>query len=162
MKERASWRFGARRAMPSGAQALIGDFDGEIELAIGEIDAFANHDDRVEVLCQLRGVGRYTAMLVVAEAGGISRFASARKRAGLTATVHSSDGKPRRGRGGGPLRDSVEPIAKRRGRKIAKVAVARNDSHPLLLRPAGRRDPTPGGLRPRRSGELGILHGLRS
>jgi transposase len=130
--------------------ALIRDFDREVETASGEIDALAKHDDRVEVLCQIRGIGPYTAMLVIAEVGDISRFDSARKLcawAGLTPTIRSSDGKARlghitkqgsrplrwalveaaqhAGRGGGPLRDSFERIAKRRGRKIAKVAVAR-------------------------------------
>jgi transposase len=129
---------------------LIDDFDREIEVATAEIDALAKHDDRVDVLCQLRGVGRYTAMLVIAEVGDVSRFCSARKLcawAGLTPTIRSSDGKARlghitkqgsrplrwalveaaqhAGRGGGPLRDSFERIAKRRGRKIAKVAIAR-------------------------------------
>jgi transposase len=130
--------------------ALIRDFDREIEAATGEIDALSKHDARVDVLCQIRGIGRYTAMLVIAEVGDISRFGSARKLcawAGLTPTIRSSDGKARLGhitkqgsrplrwalveaaqhtaRGGGPLRDNFERIAKRRGRKIAKVAVAR-------------------------------------
>jgi transposase len=130
--------------------ALIGDFDREIGAATGEIDALAKHDDRVDVLCQIRGIGPYTAMLVIAEIGEVARFGSARKLcawAGLTPTVRSSDGKARlghitkqgsrplrwalveaaqhAGRGGGPLRDSFERIAKRRGRKIAKVAIAR-------------------------------------
>jgi transposase len=130
--------------------SLIADFDREIELASGEIDALAKRDDRVEVLCQIRGIGPYTAMLVIAEVGDIARFGSARKLcawAGLTPTIRSSDGKARlghitkqgsrplrwalveaaqhAGRGGGPLRDSFERIAKRRGRKIAKVAIAR-------------------------------------
>jgi transposase len=129
---------------------LICDFDREIDLVTAEIDALAKHDDRVGVLTQIRGVGPYTAMLVIAEVGEVARFGSARKLcawAGLTPTVRSSDGKARlghitkqgsrplrwalveaaqhAGRGGGPLRDSFERIAKRRGRKIAKVAVAR-------------------------------------
>jgi transposase len=130
--------------------ALIADFDREIAATSREIDQRATSDDRVAVLCQIRGVGLYTAMLVIAEIGDIARFAKARKLcawAGLTPTVRSSDGKARLGhitrqgsrplrwalveaaqhsvRGGGPLRDDFEPIAKRRGRKIAKVAVAR-------------------------------------
>jgi len=130
--------------------ALISDFDREIAATTREIDQRARHDDRVGVLCQIRGVGPYTAMLVIAEIGDITRFRKARKlcaRAGLTPTVRSSDGKARLGhitrqgsrplrwalveaaqhsvRGGGPLRDDFERIAKRRGRKIAKVAVAR-------------------------------------
>jgi transposase len=104
----------------------------------------------VSVLCQIRGVGHYTAMLIIAEVGDVKRFPSARHLcawAGLAPTVRSSDGKARLGHisrqgspalrwalteaaqkiptGGGPLRATFERIAKRRGRKIAKVAVAR-------------------------------------
>ncbi len=89
-------------------------------------------------------------MLVIAEVGEIERFRSARHLcawAGLTPTVRSSDGKARLGHisqqgsphirwalveaaqkaatGGGPLRAAFERIAKRRGRNIAKVALAR-------------------------------------
>ena len=130
--------------------ALIGDFDHQIAAAAREIDARARRDQRVDVLTQIRGLGPYTAMLVVAEVGDVGRFATARKLcawAGLTPTVRSSDGRARLGHitrqgsrplrwalveaaqkaatGGGPLRQSFERIAKRRGRKIAKVAVAR-------------------------------------
>ena len=52
------------------------------------------------VLCQIRGVGRYIAMLVIAEVGDITRFPTARQLcswAGLTPTVRSSDGKARLG-----------------------------------------------------------------
>ena len=102
------------------------------------------------MLCQIRGVGRYTAMLIIAEVGDVTRFPTARHLcawAGLAPTVRSSDGKARLGHisrqgspalrwalteaaqkiptGGGPLRAMFERIAKRRGRKIAKVAIAR-------------------------------------
>jgi transposase len=49
---------------------------------------------RVKVLTQLPGVGPCTALVILAEAGDISRFASARKLAswaGLTPTVRGSD-----------------------------------------------------------------------
>jgi transposase len=130
--------------------ALIDDFDREIQATTVEIDLRAKADDRVDVLTQIRGVGPYTAMLIIAEVGAIERFPDARHLcawAGLTPTVRSSDGKARLGRisrqgsptlrwalveaaqkcttGGGPLRESYERIAKRRGAKIAKVAVAR-------------------------------------
>src|SRR6266511_4405723 len=84
------------------------------------------------------------------EIGDISRCPSARHLcawAGLTPTVRSSDGKARLGHisgqgspalrwalveaaqhaptGGGPLRAAYERIAKRRGKQVAKVAVAR-------------------------------------
>ena len=102
------------------------------------------------MLRQIYGIGRYLGMLIVAEIGAIERFPSARHLcawAGLTPTVRSSDTRARLGhishqgsaalrwalveaaqkacQGGGPLRQDFERIAKRRGRKIAKVAVAR-------------------------------------
>jgi transposase len=129
---------------------LIAGFDREIDALAREIDRRAKHDPRVDVLCQIYGVGRYLGMLIVAEIGPIERFPSARHLcawAGLTPTVRSSDAKARLGhisglgskalrwalveaaqkacQGGGPLRQDFERIAKRRGRKIAKVAVAR-------------------------------------
>ena len=52
------------------------------------------------MLCQIRGIGRYTAMLIIAEVGDIGRFRTARHLcawAGLAPTVRSSDGKARLG-----------------------------------------------------------------
>jgi transposase len=142
-------REGPRQRLDS-LLSLIADFDREIDQTSAEIDQRAKADPYVEVLCQIRGVGRYIAMLVIAEVGDISRFPSARHLcawAGLTPTVRSSDGKARLGhitgqgspalrwalveaaqhsaRGGGPLRQAYERITKRRGKSIAKVAVAR-------------------------------------
>jgi transposase len=122
---------------------LIGNFDRELTATTSEIDARAKTDERVRVLCRIRGVGRYTAMLVIAEVGDVARFPTARHLcawAGLAPTVRSSDGKARLGHisrqgspalrwalteaaqkiptGGGPLRAQFERIAKRRGRKI--------------------------------------------
>lgn len=97
--------------------SLIADFDRETEATTCEIDQRAKHDDRVEVLCQIRGVGPYTAMLVIAEVGDVARFAKARKLcawAGLTPTVRSSDGKARLGhisrQGSRPLRWALVEI----------------------------------------------------
>src|SRR4051794_14855373 len=142
-------RDGPRRRLDS-TLALIADFSREIDATSREIDARAHDDPYVPVLCQIRGVGRYIAMLVIAEVGDITRFATARRLcswAGLTPTVRSSDGKARLGHipgqgspplrwalveaaqhaagGSGPLRQSYEQIAKRRGKQIAKVAIAR-------------------------------------
>jgi transposase len=142
-------REGPRRRLDS-LLALIQDLNREIDATSREIDQRAKADPHVEVLCQLRGIGRYIAMLVIAEIGDIDRFPSARHLcawAGLTPTVRSSDGKARLGhitgqgspalrwalveaaqhtsRGGGPLRDAYERISKRRGKSVAKVAVAR-------------------------------------
>ena len=142
-------REGPRRRLDS-LLSLIGDFDREIDQTSREIDQRAKADPYVEVLCQIRGIGRYIAMLVIAEVGDITRFPSARHLcawAGLTPTVRSSDGRARlghitgqgspalrwalveaaqhAGRGGGPLRQAYERISKRRGKSVAKVAVAR-------------------------------------
>src|SRR5207248_8544478 len=130
--------------------ALLEDFDREIDDAGKEIDRQAKADERVQLLCKIHGIGRYTAMLIIAEIGDVRRFPSARHLcawAGLTPTVRSSDGKARLGNisrqgssilrwavveaathvptRGGPLREQFERIAKRRGRKVARVAVAR-------------------------------------
>jgi transposase len=137
-----------RRRMNS-TLALIGDFTREIDLSTAEIDQRATEDPYVEVLCEIRGVGRYIAMLVIAEVGDVTRFQSARRLcswAGVTPTVRpdirtrlghiSHQGSPalrwalveaaqHAARGGGPLRSSYERIAKRRGNQVAKVAVAR-------------------------------------
>jgi transposase len=153
----AATRFLVELELPDAAQrrltstlSLVGDFTREIDLTSCEIDARAKQDPYVDVLCQIRGVGRYIAMLVIAEVGEVNRFPTARHLcswAGMTPTVHSSDQRTRLGhishqgspalrwalveaaqhtpRGGGPLRASFEQIAKRRGRNVAKVAIAR-------------------------------------
>ena len=101
------------------------------------------------MLTQLPGVGPFTALVIVAEAGDISRFASARQLAswaGLTPTVRGSDRVAHYGHiskeGSVWLRwvlceaaqtakrhpqfaASFQRIAKRRGKKIATTAIAR-------------------------------------
>ncbi len=140
---------GPRRRLDS-LISLISDFDREIIDTTSEIDQRAKADERVKLLCQIRGIGPYTAMLIIAEIGEVKRFPTAKhlcQWAGLTPTVRSSDGKARLGHisrqgstilrsalceaaqhtptGGGPLRAQYERIAKRRGSKIARVAIAR-------------------------------------
>ena len=66
----------------------------------GELRARAKADPRVKVLRTLPGVGEFTALVMVAEIGDVSRFGSARKLAswaGLTPTVRGSDLKVRHG-----------------------------------------------------------------
>jgi transposase len=138
------------RGRLDGALRLIADFTREIDLTTREIEARAKADPYVEVLCQIRGVGRYIAMLVIAEVGDVTRFQTARQLcswAGMVPTVRSSDQRIRLGhishqgspalrwalveaaqhasRGGGPLRAAFERISRRRGGQVAKVAVAR-------------------------------------
>jgi Transposase IS116/IS110/IS902 family len=110
------------------------------------------------VLRTLPGAGEFTALVMLAEIGGISRFPSARKLAswaGLTPTVRGSDLTVRHGhiskQGSAWLRwvlnqaaqtarrspefaATYATIAKRRGKKIATIAIARK----LLTRAADR------------------------
>jgi transposase len=134
--------------------ALIDDFDREIDTAAKEIDRQAKADERVALLCQIHGISRYTAMLIIAEIGDVRRFPTARRPcawAGLTPTVRSSDNKARlgsiSGQGssilrwalveaathlptrGGPLRQQFERIAKRRGRKSPASPPPDRSSH---------------------------------
>jgi transposase len=115
----------------------------------GELHQHAKADPRVKVLRTLPGVGEFTALVMLAEIGDISRFGSARKLAswaGLTPTVRGSDLKVRHGhiskQGSVWLRWSMnqaaqtakrspdfaatcQAIAGRRGKKIATIAIAR-------------------------------------
>src|SRR5436189_44710 len=129
---------------------LIAVFDTEIAALAAEIEARAKSDPRVSVLTSLPGIGRYTALLVIAELGDVGRFASAAKLcsyAGLVPRVRASGRRVRLGaishqgspylrwalveaaqqasRRPGPLRRRYERIARRRGRNVAKVALAR-------------------------------------
>jgi transposase len=115
----------------------------------GELHQHAKADPRVKALRTLPGVGEFTALIMVAEIGDITRFPSARKLAswaGLTPTVRGSDLKIRHGhiskQGSVWLRWALNQaaqtakrspefaaayssIAKRRGKKIATIAIAR-------------------------------------
>jgi transposase len=60
----------------------------------------ARSEPAVKVLTQLPGAGPFTAMVMLAEIGDVSRFGSARKLAawaGLTPTVRGSDRTVRHG-----------------------------------------------------------------
>jgi transposase len=119
---------------------------GRLEREIGKL---AKPDPRVTALMALPGIGRLTAMLLVAEIGDIGRFPTARKLcawAGLTPAVRNSDRKVRHGhitKQGSPwvrwvLQEAAQraksqppfagfyaQCASRRGTQIATVAVAR-------------------------------------
>src|SRR5207247_1998416 len=106
-------------------------------------------DPQVQVLTAPPRVGQFTALVMVAEIGDITRFPSARKLAswaGLTPTVRGSDRTVRHGhiskQGSAWLRwvlnqaaqtakrppefaATYASIAKRRGKKIATIATAR-------------------------------------
>jgi len=114
-----------------------------------EIATLAKPDPRVQALMALPGVGKLTAMTLVAEIGDITRFPTARKLcawAGLTPQVRNSDRKVRHGhitKQGSPwvrriLQEAAQTakrhpmfasaytqLARRRGKQIATVAIAR-------------------------------------
>jgi transposase len=115
----------------------------------GELRQHAKAGPRVKILTTLPGVGQFTALVMLAEIGDITRFESARKLAswaGLTPTVRGSDLKVRHGhiskQGSAWLRwvlnqaaqtakrspefsATCTAIAKRRGKKIATIAISR-------------------------------------
>jgi transposase len=129
--------------------ALTDALQRPIDRLDGEIRQHARTDPRVKVLTQLPGVGPFTALVIVAETGDITRFGSARKLAawaGLTPTVRGSDRTVRHGhiskQGSTWLRwilceaaqtakrhpgfaPTYQAIARRRGKKIATTAIAR-------------------------------------
>jgi transposase len=87
--------------LPAVSRELVGDdlglidaLQGRIDRLDGEIRQRARSDPRVKVLTPLPGIGPFTALVILAEAGDVSRFASARQLAswaGLTPTVRGSD-----------------------------------------------------------------------
>jgi transposase len=129
--------------------ALIDALDAVVDRLDWEIHQRARSDPRVKVLTQLPGVGPFTALVILAEVGDVSRFGAARKLAswaGLTPTVRGSDRVAHYGHiskeGSVWLRwvlceaaqtakrspqfaVGYQAIAKRRGKKIATTAVAR-------------------------------------
>jgi transposase len=129
--------------------AVIDALEVLIDRIDGELHQHAKADPRVRALRTLPGVGEFTALVMVAEIGDISRFPSSRKLAswaGLTPTVRGSDLKVRHGhiskQGSAWLRWALNQaaqtakrspqfaagysaIAKRRGKKIATIAIAR-------------------------------------
>jgi transposase len=142
--------------LPATSREIITDclavIDGlvpVIERLDAELHRHAKADPRVKMLTTLPGVGEFTALVMVAEIGDITRFPSARKLAawaGLTPTVRGSDLKVRHGhiskQGSAWLRWALNQaaqtakrspefaatytaIAKRRGKKIATIAIAR-------------------------------------
>lgn len=87
-----------QRAIVDDCLALIDAIDVPLRRLRSEIRRMAKADPRVEALMQIPGVGRLTAMMLVAEIGDIARFPTARKlcaSAGLTPTVRNSDLKVR-------------------------------------------------------------------
>lgn len=129
--------------------ALIGALQVPVDRLDWEVRQRARTEPAVKVLTGLPGIGPFTALVILAETGDVSRFGSARKLAawaGLTPTVRGSDRTVRHGhiskQGSTWLRwvlceaaqtakrhpdfaASYHAIARRRGKKIATTAIAR-------------------------------------
>jgi transposase len=164
----------ASREVVEDGLALIDATEVRIDRLDWEIVQRARSDPRVKVLTQLPGVGPFTALVILAEIGDITRFPTARKLAswaGLTPTVRGSDRVAHYGhiskQGSVWLRwvlceaaqtakrspqfaAGYQAIAARRGKKIATTAVARKlltrTWH--LLTDAERAAPQPATARP--------------
>jgi transposase len=137
------------REIVADCLAVTGGLAPAIDRIDGELRAHAKADPRVKTLTTLPGAVQFTALVMVAEIGDITRFPSARKLAswaGLTPTVRGSDRTVRHGhiskQGSAWLRwvlnqaaqtakrspefaAAYAAIAKRRGKKIATIAIAR-------------------------------------
>ena len=139
----------ASREIVTDCLAVIDGLAPVIDRIDDELHQHAKADPRTKVLRTLPGVGEFTALVMLAEIGDITRFPSARKLAswaGLTPTVRGSDLKVRHGniskQGSAWLRwvmnqaaqtakrspdfaAAYSSIAKRRGKKIATIAISR-------------------------------------
>jgi transposase len=140
---------GVSRQVIEDCLAVIDHLQPIIDRLDEQLHQHAKAQARVRVLTVLPGVGEFTALVMLAEIGQISRFGSARKLAswaGLTPTVRGSDLHVRHGhiskQGSAWLRwilieaaqtakrhpqfaDTYRAMAHRRGKKIATIAVAR-------------------------------------
>src|SRR5215469_12249052 len=139
----------ASREIVTDCLAVIDGLAPVTDRIDGELHQHAKGDPRVKVLRTLPGVGEFTALVMPAEIGDITRFGGARKLAswaGLTPTVRGSDRTVRHGhiskQGSAWLRwalnqaaqtakrspdfaASYAAIATRRGKKTATIAIAR-------------------------------------
>jgi transposase len=90
----------ASREIVTGGLAVIDALAPVTGRIDGELRQHARAGPRVKVLRTLPGAGEFTALVILAGTGGITRFGSARKLAswaGLTPAVRGSDPKVRHG-----------------------------------------------------------------
>ena len=129
--------------------AVLEAVDGQVTLIEEKIATIAAEDKRVRLLMTMTGVGYFTAMLVMAEVGDVSRFRGDKEFAswmGLVPSVHQSGERTRIGGVSGPgnkrlrwalvesaqaavrfdprLGGMYERVSRRRGKGCAVVAVA--------------------------------------
>jgi len=129
---------------------LLPTLDAQIRRLDGELVARWGRDPRVQRLTTIPGIGPFIAIVLVLELGDSQRFSHAKQVAsyvGLTPRVRASAGRVRAGhiskegnrllrwvlvlaatqasRRPGPLRTWFHAVKKRRGKKVARVALAR-------------------------------------
>lgn len=122
----------------------------EIQQVSQTITAQAAADPQAQLLCTMPGIGAYSALLILSEIGDVHRFPDSRhlcSYAGLVPSVHASGGKTRLGRltkqgsswlrwilvelsvhainGAPQFRQLYYRVAKKHGRNVGRVAVAR-------------------------------------
>ena len=122
----------------------------EIKKTTKKIDALAKEDERVKLILPIKGIGKYSAMLILAEIGDIHRFPSPKNLisfAGLCPSTHQSgkvfyngritkqgskwlrwilvEASQRYGKVPGKFGHIYRRISMKKGPKTAKVAVAR-------------------------------------
>src|SRR5256712_3412619 len=130
--------------------ALLPTLDAQIRRLDADLVTRWGADPRVRRLTTIPGIGPFIAIVLVLELGDLERFASAKRVAsyvGLTPRVRGSAGRVRAGhitkegnrrlrwvlvlaatqavRRPGPLRAWFHAVKKRRGKKVARVALAR-------------------------------------
>lgn len=137
------------RAVVDDSLALIDALQSAIGRVEREIRALAAPDPRVHALTELHGIGVFSAMTLISEIDDITRFATARKLcawAGMVPSMRNSDTTVRHGhitkegpaavrwvliqaahkaKMRPPFDHSFAAIARRRGKNIATVAIAR-------------------------------------
>jgi len=122
----------------------------EIKKATHQIEEIANDDRKVELILPIRGIGKYSAMLILAEIGDINRFPYSKKIvsfSGLCPSTFQSgrvfyhgnitkqgskwlrwilvEASQKYAKAPGRLGDLYRRIEKKKGSKTARVAVAR-------------------------------------
>ena len=111
----------ASREVIEDGLALTGALEVRIDRLDAEIRQRARSGPRVTVLTRLPGAGPFTALVILAEIGDITRFPAARKLAswaGLTPTVRGSDRVPER-----PSSTAGLPDGRRRRRAGSRLKI---------------------------------------
>jgi transposase len=140
----------ASRSTVEACLQMIAAYDEQIRVQERNMKLRAQADPRVKWLCSIPGIGTYSALLLLAEIGPVERFTDKRQLfsyAGLVPSLRQSAERKRSGgitRAGSPrlrwilveaattavryspaARRFFEPLAQRRHRHIARVALAR-------------------------------------